>query len=110
AYEQFHLANIRDSTTTSSCFRVSLHVTSRLMGWRFASAGSPFEQLLSPCFKYSLLLFRWVRRRMEGQITDVNRLDTLDGMEKAGVNASRDREPKEIADLDLCELSDIGTK
>ena len=47
---------------------------------------------------------------MEGQITDIDRLDALDGMEKAGVNTSRDREPKEITDLDLCELSDTSTK
>lgn len=45
AYEQFHLANIRDSikpTTTSSGLWVSLQVASWFMSWRFASTSSPF--------------------------------------------------------------------
>lgn len=80
------------------------------MSRRFASAGTPFKQLLSSRFKYPLLLFRRVWRRVEGQIADVDRLDALDGMEKAGVNTSRDWEPEEIADLDLCMLSDTSIK
>lgn len=47
-----------------------------------------------------------MRRRVEGEVADVDRLDALDGMEEAGVNASRDGEPEEIADLDLRGLSD----
>lgn len=47
---------------------------------------------------------------MEGQVADIDRFDILDRNEEAGVNASRDREPEEIADLDLCGLSDASTK